>query len=293
WVRLGRVPGPTSPDLAFQGTICLPTDLRGQISTGVTDNLKSALTGSAVGDLVNDVNALSLCTPNNEEALGIWLDGEANPDALLHSAIIPSGNQFAILLPEATLRRAVDDIWTKMPKHQTFEGKAVRSSDQDIELKSYNFELEPPDTLVLDIYGRAPAYSLDVKGEVRARVFAQNGIPGCTVSVNADVDPPWLRKLIEGIATGFFMAPLDYKLNSLCRHAGQSQAVQICTVSPAFVSDLYLPVPADRTKPPQILEVRYSGLQAQKGVGLLGFGDAPPKPRDRKPGVTLSLSPLL
>src|SRR5262249_7000893 len=63
WVRLGRVPGPTSPDLAFQGTICLPTDLRGQISTGVTDNLKSALTGSAVGDLVNDVNALSLCTP--------------------------------------------------------------------------------------------------------------------------------------------------------------------------------------------------------------------------------------
>jgi hypothetical protein len=146
WVRLGQVPGATSPNLAFQATACLesvsktPEDaakLRAQISSGVTDNLKSALAGSLVGDLANDVNGLSICTPHGE-ALGVWLDGEANSDALLQSSIVPTGDAFAVLLPEATLRRAVDKVWTKMPKHQTFEGKGVRAGDQDLELTSYS-----------------------------------------------------------------------------------------------------------------------------------------------------------
>jgi hypothetical protein len=298
WVRLGRVPGPTSPDLAFQSAGCLEyiaddaASLRSQISSGISDNLQGALAGSAIGDLVDDVNALSLCTPHGE-ALGVWLDGEANPDALLQNRIIPSGNQFAVLLPEATLRCAVDDIWNKMPKHKTFDGNTVRAGDQDLELTSYEFDLEPTDTLVLDIFGRAPALSLNVKGEVRAKFFVQNGIAGCTASVSADVDPPWLRKLIEGIATGFFMAPPDNYLCGLLNGSGSSQAAQICTVSSAFVSELYLPLPQDASRIPQILTLRYSGLQVQKDVGLIGFGQDLPTPRDRKPSVVLSLTPLV
>jgi hypothetical protein len=299
WVRLGRVPGPTSPDLAFQATSCLEdivkdeaASLRGQISSGVTDNLKAALAGSSVGDLVNDVNAMSICTPHGE-ALGVWLDGEANPDALIGSAIIPSGNSFAVLLPQATLLRAADEIWGKTPKFRTFKGMGVSPNEADVELKSYTFTLEPTDTLVLDIFGWAHALSLNIKGEVRAKFFAQGGLPGCTVSVNTDVDPPWLRKFIEGIATTFFMALPDNYFNGLLSGGSTAQAGELCSVSTAFVSDLYLPLPQGKARAPQILQIRYSGLQVQKDVGLIGFGQDLQPPRDRKPAVALSLSPML
>jgi hypothetical protein len=310
WVRLGRVPGPNSPDLAFASLLCLQNvpnigdaaKIRNQISDGVSNNLKSALGGTSVGQLASDVNALSLCAPGNMEAMGVWLDGEPNPDALIQTSskllvpdVVPDLTLFAILLPEATLRSAVEQIWKALPKWQTFGGKAVRPSDADLHLTSYNLELQEPDTIALDIYGRATGLSLDVKAEVRAKFFADHGLPACTASAKADVDPPWLRKLIEGIATGFFMALPDNYFNQLLSK-GSKPAGQICTISQAFVSDLYLPIV--QGSPPQILEARYKGVEVKSDLGIVGYGfdwttqKETLRVRNRNPRVVLSVTPL-
>lgn len=87
------------------------------------------------------------------------------------------------------------------------------------------------------------------------------------------------------------MALVDNKLNDLFGASGGSQAAQICTVSAAFISNLYPTLPDDPSRTPQILVVRYSGVQMQKDMGILGFGTDIPVPRDRIPSAKLSFTP--
>src|SRR5262249_39436112 len=159
-------------------------------------------------------------------------------DVLERAEVLPKQQTIAVLVPEATIRRAIDEVWKGLPKLQTFSGKTVRAGDADLQLTSYDLELKSPDSLVLTLHGWAPNLSLDVKAVATARFGTYEGRPTCVAAVRGDVDPPEARKLIEGIATGFFMAPLDNYLSDLISGSLADQgkkADTICRLSEALV----------------------------------------------------------
>ena len=303
WRLLGRIGTPTAADLLFQAGLCLefvpnvvdPDALRGNITDGVALNLKKALAGTPLDALIEAPEAVSRCI-NQRETLGLWIDHDINLPILRNTDILPRDQfaLFALLVPEATIRRVFEEVWRTTPRELNWDGNPERHGA--ITLHGYDLTLKAPNQLVLSIEGSA--LSLDFHVRITGTFDAPGKKPWCSPRVEIDA-PDAIISGISFLGVSLFMGlPVDY-INQKFADAVEGKlgekAPLLCKLSQALFSELYLPVPKDPAQA-QILELSYDGvLVVSQGAntGILGYGSTAPQVRKREPHVELNVQPRI
>jgi hypothetical protein len=187
----------STPDLAFQLSICLPAEFVDPIVAAV----RQALDPNA------DVRTACV---NGTQRIGVWLrpfvsesDNQARTRGLERLNIVGSGETLAFFINSALIRRQAFEAWNAAPKR--LNGNGAPDPNGPIHLTGFSLRLESPNRVVtrVDGFDERPWPDVDFRLTTTDTLSLSGGQVRCDSRNDLDVDTSWLNFL-----TGVFLVVL-------------------------------------------------------------------------------------
>jgi hypothetical protein len=204
-------PPPVSvPDIALQFLPCLE-----DIPVDGDTNLEAALVEALRALFGADADVRYRCL-DGRGTVGVWQQpgtgpatSEARDRGMARVAILRAGENFALFLSSAFVRRLADAQWAVTPKR--LDGDGRRDSDGPVHLTGMRLQFDAPDRIVtiVDGYDERPWPDVDFEVRIVDELSAAGSAIAVATSSDLDADTTWLNVLTGVFAfLGVTLSPL-------------------------------------------------------------------------------------
>ena len=196
-------PPVSTPDLAFQFIPCLE-------NVPIPDVDLQAVVIAAMQDAYGDEADVRYLCSEGRSTLGIWLrpsvsvtNSEARDRGLQRIDILRSGENFAVFINSAFIRRSGQETWNNMDRR--LDGNGNADSGGPVHLTGFSVSFQSPNRIVtiIDGFDERPWPDVDFHIKITDTLSVSGGVIQCQSDRDLDVDTSWLNFL-----TGFFLIVL-------------------------------------------------------------------------------------